>query len=491
MRDGSIQKQPSRLLSIAQWIDNRTASYQAKRVSEQSAGREIEINAFRRWKGQTLQTGVGITGNRRTKTSIAIFHENFAQRGGAERVVESIAKLLPEADLFSSVVVQERLSNYLSQRSVSCTWMQRLPFLKKLFRHYFALYPVAIASTRLESYGLLVSSCFGFAKGIRKAPGALHVCYCHTPPRWLWRTDEFVTRERLNPIARAILAAFNWVMRSLDVRSSRHPDYFIANSGVVAERILRFYGRKAYVIPPPIEIERFRVSDKAPEDFLLVVSRLVAYKRIDLAIEACNKLHTNLRIIGEGPELKHLRSLAGPTIEFLGSQSDCEVARHLAECRALLFPGEEDFGIAPLEASASGRPVVAFAAGGALETVIDGVTGILFARQNVDSLSEAILKLKQLRFDPKVLRRHAALFSTKIFRRRIWEFLRSLPEIDELPDVRRELDRAQAESSRVGECALIATANDRTGKVLGSVQLDDASLIGSDVDLMTSQARGR
>jgi glycosyltransferase involved in cell wall biosynthesis len=376
------------------------------------------------------------------KTSIAIFHENFAQNGGAERVAESLAMLLPNADLFSSLVVHERLSTYMCKRGISSTWMQHLPLLKRFFRYYFALYPFAVASTRLDSYGLVLSSCFGFAKGIRKAPGALHVCYCHTPPRWLWRTDDFVKREHLNPMARAMLLSFNCLMRPFDVRSSRQPDYFIANSEVVAERILRFYGREAHVIPPPVEIERFSVSDEPPKDFFLVVSRLIAYKRIDLAIAACNKLHVRLKIIGEGPELGHLQNLAGPTIEFLGRLPDCQVAQQLSQCKALLFPGEEDFGIVPLEAAASGRPVIAFAAGGALETVINGTTGVLFPYQTNESLADAMLSLDGIEFDPEVLRKHAMGFNTTVFHRRMLTFLKSLPEVSVIHDLCFELSRA-------------------------------------------------
>ena len=321
--------------------------------------------------------------------------------------------------------------------------MQHLPLLKRFFRSYFALYPFAVASTRLDSYGLVLSSCFGFAKGIRKAPGALHVCYCHTPPRWLWRTDDFVRREHFNPMARAILFAFNRLMRPFDIRSSRQPDYFIANSEVVAKRISSFYGREAHVIPPPIGIERLTVSDEPSKDFFLVVSRLIAYKRIDIAIEACNKLHVRLKIVGEGPELRHLQNLAGPMIEFLGRLPDCQVAQQLSQCKALLFPGEEDFGIVPLEAAASGRPVVAFAAGGSLETVIDGTTGVLFPDQTSESLAYAMRSLDKLHFNPEVLREHAMGFNTAVFHDRMLKFLQSLPEVSVLPDLRLELNRAE------------------------------------------------
>lgn len=374
-------------------------------------------------------------------TRIAIFHENFAQNGGAERVAESMAQLLPEADVLSTVTVSERLSAYMKDRGVLNTWMQYLPGLKRFYRHYFAIYPLAIASAPVRSYGLILSSCFGFAKGLRKGRNAVHVCYCHTPPRWLWRTNDYLQREHFSPLARFAVLTFNRMVRSLDLRFSESPDVFIANSSAVAERIYRIYGREAHVLYPPVEVDRFRIAGE-PQNFYLVVSRLVAYKRIDLAIEACNRLGVPLKVIGEGPHLKRLQAMAGPTIEFLGRRSDQEVADHLSRCKALIFPGEEDFGITPLEATASGRPVLAFGAGGALDTVIDGVTGVFFPQPTAESLARAILQLNDLSFDAVVLRRHAESFSTEVFQRRLLALLQAIVEKEDRRDVLEELNRA-------------------------------------------------
>ena len=356
-------------------------------------------------------------------SQIAIFHENFAQNGGAERVAESMARLLPEADVLSTVTVHQRLSPYLRRRGVANSWMQRLPRLDQLYRHYVMLYPFAVNLTNLNRYELVLSSCFGFAKGLRRRSSAVHVCYCHTPPRWLWRTHDYMERERFNPLMRIALRTFVRAARTWDIQSSKRPDLFLANSAAVAERIYRFYGRESKVLNPPVEMERFHINEQY-EDFYLVVSRLVGYKRIDLAILAANLLQRPLKIIGDGPDRKRLESLAGPTVEFLGRRSDEEVADHFSRCRALIFPGEEDFGITPLEVAASGRPVVAFGSGGALETVIDGETGVFFEQPTEQSLATAMLRLESLHWSGAALRKHAATFSTPVFHRKLREFLR-------------------------------------------------------------------
>jgi glycosyltransferase involved in cell wall biosynthesis len=360
-------------------------------------------------------------------TAIAIFHENFAQSGGAERVAESMARLLPEADVFSTLTVYKRLSPYMQGRGITNTWMQHLPGLDRLYRHYFVLYPFAVRSVNLERYRLVFSSCFGFAKGLRSETSAVHICYCHTPPRWLWRCNDYMERERFNPITRVALRALLHAMRFWDLRSSRRPDVFIANSGAVAERIFRFYGREAVILHPPVEVERFHISERI-EDYYLVVSRLVGYKRIDLAIRACNHLERPLTIIGNGPDRERLQNIAGRTIRFLGRRSDEEVADHLSRCKALIFAGEEDFGIVPLEAAASGRPVIAFGSGGALETVIDGITGILFDQPTKESLANAILQLESKRWDAHILRAHAETFRTEVFHSRLRDLLLSILE---------------------------------------------------------------
>ena len=353
-----------------------------------------------------------------TSTSIGIFHENFAQSGGAERVAETMAAIFPQAQLLTTVKVPNRLSETLRARSIRTSWMQALPKLDRWYRYYVAAYPFAVRGTKTAQYSLLLTSCFGFAKGLRRSAKAMHICYCHTPPRWLWRTEDYVAREPWHPVIRWALGLFTRSIRSWDLRASQGPDLFVANSRTVEERLFCFYGRDSVVLHPPIDCDRFQTSEVL-DDAYLVVSRLVGYKRIDLAIEACNRLGRPLRIVGDGPDRARLQALAGPTIKFLGRLPDKQVAAELARCRALLFPGEEDFGMTPLEANASGRPVIAYGVGGALETVLDGHTGLLFPQPTAASLADAIVRSEDLSWNPIALRAHARLFDTAIFSRRL------------------------------------------------------------------------
>ncbi len=356
---------------------------------------------------------------------VAVFHDNFAQMGGAEKVAEEIYDLLPGATLHTTAVVPEILSDGLRQARIKTSWMQYLPGLKRHFRHYFLFYPFAVESVDLSSYDLIVSSCFGYAKGVRKRRDAVHVCYCHTPMRWVWRYEDYSARAGFGRITRRLLPVLLAVLKRWDLRAARQPDYFIANSQVVAERIKNVYGRDSVVIPPPIDVNRFQPS-ASHEDFYLVLSRLVPYKRIDLAVAACTRLNRPLLIIGDGPDRARLEKLAGPSVRFLGRQSDEAVASYAAKCRALLFPGEEDFGMTPLEVNAAGRPVIAFRAGGALETVVEGVTGMFFDQPTADSLAETLKTFELQSWNSARIRAHASRFDQTIFGERLLEFLRAV-----------------------------------------------------------------
>jgi glycosyltransferase involved in cell wall biosynthesis len=276
----------------------------------------------------------------------------------------------------------------------------------------------------LRGYDLVLSSSSAFAKGVITKPGTMHICYCHTPMRWCWNYDDYVEREGLGRLSRAVLPYIITWMRVWDQTTAMRVDHFIANSPVVAERIAKYYRRDAVVIPPPVEADRFHFDPAArPEEYFLIVSRLLPYKRIDLAIQACNALGLPLVIVGSGRDEARLRQMAGPTIRFMGRLSDDEVLHYYAHCRALILPGEEDFGITPLEAQASGRPVIAYGAGGALASVIDGVTGIFFAAQTLESLSEALGSFDERDFDPQTIRNHALEFDKPRFHRRILQFI--------------------------------------------------------------------
>lgn len=358
-------------------------------------------------------------------SSIAIFHDNFAQMGGAERVASALTEVLPTAPLYTTLAARAKLIPTLRQRDIHTTWMQYLPAPGRYYRHYFLLYPLAIESVNLQAYDLILSSCCGYAKGVKRRGDAVHVCYCYTPMRWVWRHDDYVARERFSRLQRQALAMLLPPVRRWDLRAARRPDFFLTSSGIVAERIRECYARDAVVIPPPIDLHRFHVK-RERSDFYLILSRLVGYKRIDLAVRACNLLQRRLIVIGDGPDRQRLEQLAGPTVTFLGRQPDDVVNERLASCRALILPGEEDFGIVPLEANASGRPAVVWRGGGALETMRDGETGLFFDEATPEALAAAIERLDCIEWSPEALRAHAAKYDRPVFTQRIREFLRAV-----------------------------------------------------------------
>jgi glycosyltransferase involved in cell wall biosynthesis len=369
-----------------------------------------------------------------------LIHDYFTQRGGAERVVEHLYQLLPKPDVFATVLLDECVPACLSNTPIATSWMQNLPNMKKWHRLYFALYPIGVRALDLSAYDVVISSSSSYAKGVCTRAGALHICYCHTPMRWVWQYGEYVKRENLSYSQRLALPLLLSGLRAWDKNAARQPDQFIANSSVVAARIQEAYRRTAVVINPAIEVDRFRISAQQ-DDFYLVLSRLVPYKRIDLAIEACNLLRRRLVVIGTGPDRERLERLAGPTVEFKGRLSDEDVEKYAATCRALLFPGEEDFGMAPLEIAAAGRPTIAFGAGGALETIIHGTTGTFFKRPEARSMAEGIEESESRSWCPSTLRQHAMRFDVTVFRRKMRELLKSLnvtcaPEVMEIePEV--------------------------------------------------------
>ena len=368
---------------------------------------------------------------------IAIVHDYFIQMGGAEKVADELHALFPGSDLVTTVDIHNR-------PGVTTSWMRHLPITKRNHRLFFLLYPFAIESLDLTEYDLIISSTSGYAKGVRTRKDAIHICYCHTPMRWVWRYDSYAERESFNGLARAFLPKLLWALKRWDLAAAARPDYYIANSKVVADRIRSFYGRESAVIPPPIDVERFNV-DETHEDFFLVLSRLAPYKRLDLAVEACKELNKRLVIIGDGPARNDLQRIAGPKTEFLGRLSDELTTRYAARCKALIFPGEEDFGMTPLEINAAGRPVIALNAGGAKETVVDGQTGVFFDEQSVESVCSAIQKFESMSWNTESLRSHARSFGTDVFRSRITAFVESvLPAeaIAEAPKVMAEVSTA-------------------------------------------------
>ena len=359
------------------------------------------------------------------RPKVAIVHDYFVQCGGAERVASALSSLFPEAPVFSTVALPDRLPPDMKNTKITTTWMQNLPAMRRYYRHYFLLYPMAVEALNLDEFDLIISSSSGYAKGVKRNSRAIHICYCHTPMRWVWNSASYLKSHEHNPLARRMLSLALGLLEKWDRRAAQRPDYYIANSKAVAKRIETIYQRPAKVIPPPIDVDRFEPS---LEDggYYLILSRLVRYKRIDLAVSACTQLGKKLVVIGEGPELSRLRAIAGPTVEFLRRQPDSVVNHHASRCKALIFPGEEDFGMAPLEVNAAGRPVIAFRAGGALETVVEGETGLFFDEPTTMALCQAICRFEEQRWDSTAIRAHAMRFNGTVFASRIRDFVASV-----------------------------------------------------------------
>lgn len=352
---------------------------------------------------------------------VAIVHDHLMQNGGAERVALALHRMFPSAPVYTSVYRSDATYAGFRDADVRPSFLQSLPGSRRVFRAYLPLYPAAFGRLPLSGYDLVISSSIGWAHGVDTGD-AYHLCYWHGVARWLYQTDRYVTaggpvpwwgRPLLGPVFRAL--------RRWDHAAAARPDVFLANSANTARRLADLYGREAEVVHPPVDVSRFNAATADPtvEPFYLVVARLLPYKRVDLAVRVCTERGARLVVVGDGPARRSLERSAGPTVTFAGRVGDDELPTLYASARALVQCGEEDFGIVPVEANAAGRPVVAFAAGGALETVIDGKTGILFAEQSDEVLHAALDRLEAEDWDPAVLRGHAAGFSAERFAREL------------------------------------------------------------------------
>jgi glycosyltransferase involved in cell wall biosynthesis len=353
---------------------------------------------------------------------VAIVHDYLNQRGGAEKVVLELHRLFPEAPVFTSVFDSRAMGPSWDGIDVRTSFMQRAGSSVRFTKLLLPVLPVAFELFDFGGYDLVLSSSSAFAKGIITQPETCHVCYCYTPARFLWRYHDYVARQSLPPGSRSLLPAVTTLLRVWDTASTQRVDDFIAISPPVAERIRKWYGRESTVIEPPVDVATYKPSPSI-DSFYLVVARLQSYKRIDLAVQACSELGVPLKVVGVGPDLKRLRSMASDGVEFLGYQSEEHLRSLLATCRALIWPGEEDFGLVPIEAMASGRPVIAFNGGGAAHTVIDGVTGMHFREQSIECLVDAIGSFQPEAFDVEGLRKHACSFDVGRFRERLGSHL--------------------------------------------------------------------
>ncbi len=364
---------------------------------------------------------------------VALVHDWLTGMRGGEKVLEALCRLFPQAPLYTLLHVPGSVSPLIEDRPIHTSFVQGLPLARRRYRHYLPLFPRAVEGLKMPACDLVISTSHCVAKGVMPAGGALHVSYLHTPMRYIWDLYEDYFGPGRGGLARYVMPFLRPRLQRWDVDSCTRVDHFLANSEHVARRIKRHYGRRAQVIPPPVDTGRFAPAAQV-EDYYLVVSALVPYKRVDLAIEACASTGRRLLVVGTGPEEARLRALAGPNVEFLGWAGDEELAGLYARAQAFIFPGEEDFGITPVESMAAGRPVVAFAQGGALETVVGpgdpqgrAPTGLFFTEQSITSLVAALdeLETDMERFQPQTLAAHAAGFDTRVFMERMADFLAS------------------------------------------------------------------
>lgn len=354
---------------------------------------------------------------------IALAHDYLNSWGGGERVLNILKQQYPEADVFAITYDASKVEGHIDY-PIQTSLLQKVPFAVRFHKWFLAWMPFAVHRMDFSGYDLIISDSSGFIKGLNKPKGALHVCYIHTPTRYL-TIDKWYFKETAPKLVQWMVPPVLSILAKIDLKDSQKPDVYIANSQETAGRVEKYYHRKPeHVLFPPADLGTFySKKEDQVKDYYLVAGRLASYKRFDLAIEACNKLGKRLVVVGVGPEEEALRAIAGSTVEFWGKPSDAELRIAYAECKAMIFPPFEDAGMTPLECMATGRPVLAYGQGGALESVVDGKTGLFFAEQTADSLIQCIEKFEQVSFDSKAIQDHATTFSSENFKRRFAEIV--------------------------------------------------------------------
>lgn len=354
---------------------------------------------------------------------VAIVHYWLVGMRGGEKVIEALCEMYPNADVFTHVYVPDEISEKIKKHRIITSFINKLPKASRMYQKYLPLMPLALEQLDLRGYELIISSESGPAKGIIPPPGSIHICYCHSPMRYIWNMFHDY-RDRSGFLTRLLMPLLAHYVRNWDAISANRVDFYIANSKTVAERLQRYYRRRSEVIHPPVAVDDFApVKKEELGEYYLMVGELVAYKRPELAIEVFNRTGKKLVIIGGGQMLPQLRAMAQPNVTLLGSQPFDVLKHHYARCQALIFPGEEDFGIVPVEAMASGRPVIAFRRGGATETVIEGRTGVFFDTQSSESIQEAVARFETMSFETTSIVAHAKAFSRIIFEQKMRTFI--------------------------------------------------------------------
>jgi len=359
---------------------------------------------------------------------IALVHDYLVQGGGAERVLECFTELFPYAPIYTLIYDKDAMHGTFEGKKIYTSYLQKLPFAKKWHRMLPPLMPSAIEQFNFDQYDIVLSDSSSFAKGVITGPNTIHICYMHTPMRYAWDDCQKYTQDFGFPrlVKKLVPFAMNYI-RLWDKASADRVDKLLCNSKFVAKRIQKYYRKSAEVINPPVAIDNFKISEKV-KPYFLMVGRLIAYKRHDIAIQAFNQLGLPLKIIGRGPEMKRLKKMANKNIEFLGRVSEKDLPKYYAECRAFIFPQEEDFGIVAIEAMASGRPLIAYRGGDIPEHMEEGKSGIFFDEQTSDGIVEAVKKFKDTDFDSEYIRSQTLKFDKAIFKARIKEYIEKIAE---------------------------------------------------------------
>jgi glycosyltransferase involved in cell wall biosynthesis len=351
---------------------------------------------------------------------LALVHDWLNQIGGAEDVLNDLVAMFPDAPIFTSIYAPDLMPKQYQSWDIRTLWLDKLPAIHRHHQPYLPFYPLAWGGLDLSEYDVILSNKSGFCHGFQWGD-KLHICYCLAPTRYVWQLDSYVAREGFGALTQAALKPLIAALRRWDFAAAQRVNHFIAISTDIQDRIRRYYQRDSTIIFPPVDCSRFQpMPAHEVEDYFLVVSRLIPYKRIDLAVQAATRLNLPLKVGGRGRDLDRLKAIAGPTVEFLGYVSDEALPSLMAKCKAFLFPGLEDFGITPVQAQAAGRPVIAYKGGGALDTVIPSVTGEFF-----DSLANAMATFDATKYDPATIRAHALKFDTPLFKQQIRDTIES------------------------------------------------------------------
>lgn len=354
---------------------------------------------------------------------LALVHDWMNQIGGAEDVLDVMVGMYPDAPIFTSIYAPQKMPPHWQEWDIQTLWIDRLPFIHDKHQAYFPFYALAFSQLNLSNYDVVLSNKSGFCHFVQTGPETQHVCYCLAPTRYVWQYDSYMARENVAKPLRELLRPLIHLLKDWDYRAAQRVDRFIAISSEIQARIRQYYRRDSVIVFPPVDAaERFQPA-AYHDDYFLSVGRLVPYKRVDLAVEACTRLGLPLKVAGRGRDFEALQEKAGPTVEFLGFVPDEDLPELYARAKAFIFPGLEDFGITPVQAQAAGRPVIAYKGGGALDTVIPGKTGLFFEEQRVESLMSVLQDFDASRYNPQDCREHALSFDRSVFKSQLAQII--------------------------------------------------------------------